>query len=168
MMRNQWSVSRTLRDLCLAGTCILSLFGLVVLIPKLNGLKLYAVTSGSMAPAIPAGSLILVDPAQKTPHVGEIMTYRMKGSAAGMTVTHRVHEIRPDGRLLMKGDANAQPDLNVISRDALEGTVVSAIPRMGFLQEKSGIRMGLSALTVLCLCGWLALDPENHRKGEMK
>ena len=74
MMRNQWSVSRALRDVCLAGTCILSLFGLVVLIPKLNGLKLYAVTSGSMAPAIPAGSLILVDPAQKTPHVGEIIT----------------------------------------------------------------------------------------------
>ena len=162
----QWSAARFLRDACLVSTCVLSLCGLAVLIPKLNGLKLYAVTSGSMAPAIPQGSLILVDPAQKTPHVGTVMTYRLKGKNTGMSVTHRVHEIRPDGRLLMKGDANAMPDLNVISRDALEGTVVSAIPGMGFLQESGGIRMGLSALTVLCVGGWLARDPENHRKGD--
>ena len=155
-----------LRDALVISTCVLSLCGAVFLVPQLRGLKMYAVTSGSMEPAIPEGALILVDPAERTPEVGAVMTYRLGGNDQGMTVTHRVHEIRPNGTLLMKGDANTAPDLNVISPDCLIGTVVSSIPRLGFLQSAKSLRFGFVCMSVLCMAGWLAADLVNYRKGE--
>lgn len=83
---------------------------LVVGLPALGLYQVHLVATGSMAPAIPAGSLIVSRPASAAAlAVGDVVTYVHDGAR----VTHRLHEVADDGGQLLlrtKGDANPAPD----------------------------------------------------------
>jgi signal peptidase I len=104
-------------------------FLVLVALPRVTRLDVLVVRGGSMEPAIPLGSVVIVDRGDRTPSVGSIASFR--DPEAGM-VTHRVVAI--DGaRLVTKGDANATED--AIRREAADvyGTVVLSIPMAGFV-----------------------------------
>jgi signal peptidase I len=70
--------------------------------------KLLVVTSGSMSPIFEAGDLIMIvrlDPEKVK--VGDIVTFQTKD---GELLTHRIMEIKPDGEIVTKGDANNSVD----------------------------------------------------------
>lgn len=98
-------------------------------VPKLLGYQVYDVVSGSMAPAIPVHSVVLVQPAAPEElQPGEIVAYRSGSSV----VIHRLVENHiVEGELVTKGDANAEPDPLKVEFAGVLGTVTAHIPFIG-------------------------------------
>mgnify|MGYP002735792506 FL=1 len=98
-------------------------------VPKLLGYQVYDVVSGSMDPAIPVHSVVLVQPAAPEElQPGEIVAYRSGSSV----VIHRLVENHiVEGELVTKGDANAEPDPLKVEYAGVLGTVTVHIPFIG-------------------------------------
>ncbi|GAA0729855.1 signal peptidase I [Dactylosporangium roseum] len=92
------------------------------------GWKPYVVTSNSMAPAMHSGDLVFVDPHAKSVAVYEIVTYTDPRGP----VTHRVVSQAADGTLVLKGDANQQPDARAVERNHVIGPVRLILPGIGW------------------------------------
>jgi len=126
-------VVRTLGDLVLIialGFALFLAYGLV-------GNRWYhvvAVEGGSMEPTITRGDLIVVTPAPRQIEPGMILVM----SVDGRVVTHRVIDIRADGSLVTKGDANAVVD-DWKGPITVYGQYQFAIPQVGrFLPISNG------------------------------
>lgn len=98
-------------------------------VPKLLGYQVYDVVSGSMDPAIPVHSVVLVQPAAPEElQPGEIVAYRSGSSV----VIHRLVENHiVEGELVTKGDANAEPDPLKVEYAGVLGMVTAHIPFIG-------------------------------------
>jgi signal peptidase I len=96
----------------LLGTVVLALLFLVVG-PRAYPFETFYVRSGSMAPTIPVGSLVLATraPAEKL-RVGDVIVFH-RPDRPGTMVVHRIAAVvtTPNGRAFVtKGDANGSPD----------------------------------------------------------
>lgn len=98
--------------------------------------KARVVLTGSMAPTINPGDIVLLAPPSRlTPAVGEIATYtgrRFSGEAVGL-FTHRIIGGDAKEGFIMKGDANAAPDVQRPKTDDISGVVFFVIPFIGKL-----------------------------------
>ena len=146
----------TVRIAWLAGTFALLLLIVVPAVLPVLGRHMYVVRGGSMEPAIPLGSIVVVhamDPAAVK--VGEVITYQ---TAAGTVVTHRVTAIEPGTELSFqtKGDASTSDDPSPIPASEIVGSVEYALPGVGILVAVLGSPMGV-ALTVGILGALLVL-----------
>jgi signal peptidase len=122
--------------------------------PFLLGGGVATVTSGSMAPAYPVGSLLAVlpvDPGDVKP--GDVVTFASDASL----VTHRVERVldvagaADELAFVTKGDANEDPDPVPVPASALRGRVVAGVPALGYLLA------GLRQAAPLLVLGGLAL-----------
>ncbi|MFH1183280.1 MAG: signal peptidase I [Candidatus Moraniibacteriota bacterium] len=94
--------------------------------------KVFTVMSGSMAPAIHAGSLVFVKPLSDY-EVGDVITRRTKDPK--ITITHRIvskEEIDSQIAFETKGDANDSPDGEKFTKEGIVGKVFIAIPLLGY------------------------------------
>jgi signal peptidase I len=84
----------------------------VTLLPLLFGWRPYVVESGSMAPRIKVGDVILAAPEHNPKKLlGHVTVFHDPDAArAGTIKSHRVVTINPDGTLTTKGDANPTVD----------------------------------------------------------
>ncbi len=101
------------------------------------------VTTGSMEPKIPQGSLVLVG-TETTARKGEVITYKTE---KGSLVTHRVVEIEKVGWenfYKTKGDANEFLDNMLVSSHDIKGKVVFVLPYLGYV-----IKFLISPLSLL-------------------
>ncbi len=98
-------------------------------VPKLLGYQVYDVISGSMNPAIPVNSVVLVQSAAPEDiQPGEVVAYQSGDSV----VVHRLVENHiVEGELVTKGDANAEPDPLKVDYGSVLGTVKWHIPVIG-------------------------------------
>ncbi|MCL2455299.1 MAG: signal peptidase I [Micrococcales bacterium] len=105
-----------------------------VVVPGLAGAVPYTVLTGSMAPAIPVGSLVVAAPREAVA-VGDVITFQR--SRDGQVVTHRVVGVgaSTDGRLAYttRGDANTVADLDVVRPEQVHGVVWYHVPHLGRL-----------------------------------
>jgi len=141
---------------------------------RLFGLTPYTVTSGSMEPVYPVGSIIYIKevaPAQV--QVGDAITFHLNGSTVA---THQVWAIEGES-FRTQGIANRDEEGNIL-HDAvpvpfedLIGTPVACLPYLGFLYEAIRTPVGMCALVFLgagtCLVS-LLMDGGNSaspRKG---
>lgn len=141
---------------------VISLIGLVA---WSHLASLVVITGGSMAPAVPAGSVIgpvAVDPGDLV--TGDILTVRADN---GVILTHRVTRVvdLPEGRFFeLKGDANATADPELVPARAIMGRVDGYLPiagyALGMLSTPSGLISVLAALGMLLVCIWLLEDIE--------
>lgn len=118
--------------LALLALCTLIL-GAFTFAPALAGFQTYAVRSPSMAPAIPQGSLAIVDPRQSASEIraGDVLAFKM-GDADENVCVHRANAIDQKGGLIeTKGDANESPDLRLVPFEDVSGTVCAHIPHIG-------------------------------------
>lgn len=96
-----------------------------------SGVRLLVVISGSMEPAIPAGSLIVV--ADKDSYAsGDIISFNEAGDK--IVTTHRISRIEDtDGviRYFTKGDRNEEIDPPPVYFNKVVGKVVIVIPKLG-------------------------------------
>ena len=105
------------------------------------GIKTFVVTSGSMEPMYPVGSLIYVKKvAPETIHVGEAITFYMDKD--GTVATHQVYEIEQSKKQFRTQGINNRDEKGNILQDALPvlydnliGKPIWCIPRLGNLKR---------------------------------
>lgn len=123
---------------------------LPVPLAKLAGYDIYNIISGSMEPAIPIGSAILVrsvDPAALAP--GEVIAF----SRNGAVVAHRV--VENDTAITTKGDANEDVDPMPVQYPNVIGRVEHSLPGVGGLLEMMTSGAGRLYAVGLVLAGGL-------------
>lgn len=98
--------------------------------------KARVVLTGSMAPAINPGDVVIsAPPSRLAPEVGEVATYtgrRFSGEVVGL-FTHRIIGGDAETGFIMKGDANAAPDVQRPKINDINGVVFFVIPFIGYL-----------------------------------
>lgn len=93
---------------------------------SLFGFTTHVVISDSMEPAIAVNDIIVVKRADAY-HIGDVITYIR---ADGLSITHRIVSVTIDG-YIVKGDANEQPDPDVIQHHQIVGKAVLLISGSG-------------------------------------
>jgi signal peptidase I len=127
----QW-IGNAALTLLIAGVVILLSVGVGALL----GFRALVVRSGSMAPAIRSGDVVvtrLVRPSSVEP--GDVVTFR-DPSRHGDLVTHRVVQVRREGDRLAfvtRGDANNGEERWSISPDGTVGTAAFRVPQAGYV-----------------------------------
>ena len=141
--------------------------------PRLVGMQVFTVLSGSMEPAYHTGSLIYVkdvDPFEIKE--GQVITFMISEDTVA---THRVVGIVPDEdepgtiRFRTKGDANNAEDGTLVHYKNIIGTPVLTIPELGYLasyiQNPPGKYLAISAGAILLM---LVFIPDLFTKEEEK
>jgi signal peptidase I len=120
------------------------------------GHQLMIVRTGSMTPAIPAGTMIDVTHVNAADlKVGDVVSLTAPN---GVIDTHRVNRVvsLPDGLYIeTKGDANAAPDPVLAPASAVVGRVDFSVPVAGYLMYMLTIPTGIVA--VFCIAFTLLL-----------
>lgn len=140
-----------------------ALFLAVGLGPHTGAYRTLTVLTGSMAPAIPAGSVVVVRPvAPADIAVGDVVTYNIPVDDRRL-VTHRVTDILEDGEtptIVTKGDALEEADpwtTRFSSGPAWK--VVTDVPVLGYglraLQTPPVRRVSVTVLPALFALSWL-------------
>ena len=153
---------------------------LVLAGPRLGGMQVFTVLSGSMEPTYHTGSVIYVkdvDPEKIVP--GQVITFMLSEDTVA---THRVVEVVPDEedpsvlRFRTKGDANDAVDAGLVHYKNVLGTPVFTIPRLGyfasFIQHPPGkylaISGGAAVILLVFLPDLFAKDEEEQKKGKRR
>ncbi len=137
---------------------------------RLHGGTAVTVVSGSMRPELPVGALIAVTPIDSARIVpGMVVTVEKPN---GELVTHRVVDVL-DGeggrRVRLKGDANADADVDTWPVTSVMGQVTASLPKAGYLlsavREPRGrlAAYGPALFVLVVVQAWAAvrpLDPE--------
>lgn len=132
----------------------------------LCGCRIFNISSASMSPSLPVGTLIVTRPVSlEKLEAGDIVT--VSYNASGQTLTHRVVSTDPDnGTFITKGDANETSD-STMRQDQLVGKVILAIPGAGnllsFLAGWKG-RLILASCLIAALVLVVLSDPQVRRK----
>lgn len=122
----------------------------------LFGIEVKIVQSGSMEPALPLGSMIIVLPAEKY-REGDIITFGSDTREA-IPTTHRIVSISAiEGEMIyrVKGDANENEDPKPVETDEVIGKVVFHIPYLGYILDLAkkpwgfALLIGIPALLVI-------------------
>ena len=147
--------NRFLQILCrILGTLLIIAVFAVLLpinIPKLFGGAVYNVVSPSMAPEIPVGSLIVVQPVDPGDLQEEdiIAYYR-----DNVVITHRITSNNTlEGKITTKGDANEEEDLFLVTYNQVIGKVTWHVPFLGGLAQGLTSTAGKIYLLAVLACG---------------
>ena len=128
---------------------------LFIILPfqKVFPVHLFVVTSGSMAPSLSPGSVIIVTPKQAYQE-GDIVTFLLPSH---QRVTHRIIRTSSsqNGETLFftKGDANTVPDREPLKISQIQGKVLFSIPFIGYLLVLLKDPLNLIALSSILFLG---------------
>jgi signal peptidase I len=106
----------------------------------------YVILSGSMAPALPVGSVVITQK-QDRYAAGDIITFLRPGEKTA--VSHRIVQINDKHEIITKGDANKTPDNGTVGQANVTGKVFFAIPYLGYIVEFAKSPKGFLALIVI-------------------
>ena len=123
---------------------------LVTLTPLNTGVETKIVRSGSMAPAIPLGALVVIKPSADY-HVDDIITFG-EDSQSSVPTTHRIVSIGTNGGAewyTTKGDANKGADPQPVARSSVIGKVLLSIPFAGYVLNFARQPLGFVLLIAL-------------------
>ncbi|MBF6606602.1 MAG: signal peptidase I [Chloroflexi bacterium] len=109
-----------------------------------NGVRFYAVESGSMAPAVHAGDLVIDLPTTPTStyRIGDIITFH---PTPGTTTTHRIAALEAAG-IVTRGDANPSSDVGYLQATSIVGRVAAVVPFGGYVAVFFRQPAGVAAL----------------------
>jgi signal peptidase len=113
------------------------------------------VLSGSMEPAIPVGSIVLIKPVDiANLKSGDVICYRASDT---MLVTHRIIEVKESG-FVTQGDANEEADIKTVNNRDVVGSVVLTVPFIGYLGSFVRTPIGFLLLLVLPACAVIIIE----------
>lgn len=117
-----------------------------------------AVASGSMAPRIAAGDVVVAMPVPAADvEPGQVLLVE-DPDRPGALLLHRLAAVEDDGSLRLRGDANATPDASTVRPEAVRGVGVLRVPLVGLPATwQGGERLVGALLTTLAVLGLLAL-----------
>jgi signal peptidase I len=135
--------------------------------PAIIGWHPTTVMTGSMEPRLAPGDVVVsrpVDPAQL--RLGQVVLYDDPDQPGELRL-HRIHAVRAGNMLIMKGDANPQPDSTPISRSVVHGVAFIRVPYVGlpilWLRDGEWHRLVLLVLA-LTVIAWLGTIDESLRR----
>ena len=149
-----------------AVTSLIIIVGAIFILLFAIGIQPYVVESGSMQPTIATGSVCFVNKraSYDDMQVGDIIAFRLESDSFA---THRIYEITEDG-FITKGDANANIDAVITTRDTFIGKNVFSIPKVGFavktIQTTRGRIIIGTIVIILFLAGILIGEPSKKMK----
>jgi len=100
---------------------------------RLSGGQLYTMTTGSMAPITPVGSLVIDRPAGHDLHVGETITFHASPTPGSPLFTHRIVAVMAGPTYRVEGWAERHPDPWIIHPDEIVGRTVAQVWGIGWL-----------------------------------
>lgn len=139
-------------------------------LPTLVGYESLIVTSGSMEPGIPVGSVALTRPILVTAvTVGDVVSFRRPGRKD--TITHRVAAVERQGDAIVlttRGDANGSNDTEPISVRGRIHRVEHVVPYAGYAVRYARSPLGAVVLFLIPILGlsrerWLQAHPPRRR-----
>ncbi|MEM7813920.1 MAG: signal peptidase I [Candidatus Aenigmatarchaeota archaeon] len=89
-------------------------------------MPMVSVVSGSMEPNLHVGDLMIISKGHYD--VGDIAIYLHNG----VTIIHRIVEVREDGMYIFKGDHNPAPDPEPVPPERILGEARLALPLLGY------------------------------------
>ena len=131
--------------------------------PACAGWATYVVQSGSMAPAVAAGDALIAAPVDAAiVRPGQILVVD-DPAVPGRTLTHRLAELRPDGTLVTRGDANEGPDSTPVRPEGVRGLVRLRVPFVGlpgmWWRDGRHLLLAAAALGTAAAVALAATDP---------
>jgi len=133
-------------------------------VPLAGDTHCLVVQSGSMEPALPVGSAVViktVDPDKLKKD--EIICFKHSGPES---TTHRIIDITDEG-FVTKGDANNAPDPFVVKKKDIIGRVIFTIPYLGYLSHFVKTPLGFALFIIFPATIIIAEELRNiihHRK----
>ena len=133
---------------------------------SLAGDTLYEpVYTGSMEPAVPVGGLVVIKSVNpETLREGDIICFRLSESTS---VTHRIINVTDEG-FRTKGDANEDPDQEIVEKENIIGKVIFTIPFIGYLGYFVRTPTGFILLIVIPASVIIIMEIRNIAKGLRK
>ena len=110
----------------------------------------FVVLSGSMEPELAPGDVVIVEETEpETIEEGDVITFSQGGETP---VTHRVIDVRDENgttAFQTQGDANPEPDAELVTDSDLLGAVVVTIPLIGHVIQFTNTTSGFALLVGL-------------------
>jgi len=147
---------------------IVAILLVVSVLPITGNYKVMIVQSGSMAPEIKMGSIVIVKPADDY-KIDEVITFT-NPKTPDKTTTHRIHDIKVIGgepSYITKGDSNNAPDQREVSKREIVGKVLTDIPYLGFVVDFAKKPVGFS-LIIIIPAAVIIFDEARKIYGEIK
>ena len=141
---------------------------IVSVFPITGNYKIMIVQSGSMAPAIKMGSVVVVKPAEDY-KIGDVITFGPYTRTKAPT-SHRIYDIKVVGgepRYITKGDANNASDQREVSKREIIGKVLIDIPYLGYVVSFAQKPVGF-ALIIIVPAGLIIFDEARKIYAEVK
>ena len=123
---------------------------IVSIFPITGNYKVMTVISGSMAPAIKMGSVVIVKPASDY-KIGDVITFGPYSKTKAPT-SHRIYDIKVvDGQpvYITKGDVNNAPDARELQKRDIVGKVLFSVPFVGYAVDFAKKPMGFALIIVV-------------------
>jgi signal peptidase I len=139
----------------------------LIIVTLLAGVQYNTVRSGSMAPTIGVGDVVVVVPTSAADiKVNDVIAFRSPSS--NVLICHRVISINQTaGYVQTKGDANEDPDYFVVTYDRIVGKVPLHIPYLGYLLSYAtslyGIGTTIMWLAIVLVCDELIKDERKKK-----
>ncbi|CAM3217839.1 signal peptidase I [Nocardioides dubius] len=119
----------------LALLALAAILAVAVVVPRLGGATPYVISTGSMRPDLPPGTLVVVRPVDDEEiGIGSVITYQVR-SGEPAVATHRVIATSIDGRgqrsWRTQGDANDAADPEPVRPVQVKGELWYAVPHVG-------------------------------------
>lgn len=129
-----------------------------VLAVRFAGLSAYRITTGSMAPDFPVGTIV-IDSRSVPPRINRAITF----SADGDVVTHVLLGYNTDGSLRTRGIANPSEDQwrTPVTVADIKGSVVAQVPLFA-VGYWSGLRGLVTGMAVVLMVIALVIRHQDH------
>ena len=124
-------------------------------LPRIFGIEIYGILTGSMDPACPTGSLVYVKSVNpESLQEKDIVTFQ-KGN---LVITHRVvkNDVQKE-ELITKGDANNANDIQPVAYKQIKGKVALTVPLLGYLALRLNSAAGISVCVIILALGLMLL-----------
>jgi len=147
---------------------LIALLLIVSVLPITGNYKIMTVISGSMAPEIKMGSVVIVKPVDEY-KIGDVITFGPYSRTKAPT-SHRIYDIKVEGGeavYITKGDANNAPDAREISKRDVLGKVLFSVPYVGFAVDFAKKPMGF-ALIIIVPAAIIIIDEIKKIYGEIR
>lgn len=98
---------------------------------RVAGWQTAVVVSGSMAPAVDPGDVVLYSGCPAAGVAPGLIVLASDPSHPGRLLTHRVRAVRDNGEIITKGDANPAADSTPLRADQVHGCARLVVPFIG-------------------------------------
>jgi len=148
-------------------TLVITFFTLVLSLAYImrwpyRGYSAQVVLTSSMAPAIPAGSVVVTKQlAGDQYRVGDVVTF-FTGKQSVPEVTHRITGIQTGKNglreVVTKGDANTNGDDGVVEVTRIKGKVVTGLPLLGYVFTLEKTPTGFLCLILVTFFAFVVME----------